>query len=98
MAKPEKTNAGAATAAEAAPESLLHPASVTDSDVAHRAYELYLARDSDTGTTWTIGPPLNANCERAPPPRDVAIARVVMPHHPMLNRVRVEYLEMPGCG
>jgi hypothetical protein len=30
MAKPKKTNAGAATAAEAAPESLLHPASVTE--------------------------------------------------------------------
>ena len=40
MAKPKKTNAGGATAADRAPESLLHPASVKDSDVAHRAYEL----------------------------------------------------------
>ena len=56
MAKPTKTNAGAATAAEGAPESLLHPASVTDSDVAHRAYELYLARGSEHGhdvDDWT---------------------------------------------
>ena len=56
MAKPNKTNAGAATAAECAPESLLHPASVTDSDVAHRAYELYLARGSEHGhdvDDWT---------------------------------------------
>ena len=50
----------------------------------------------NTGTTWTIGRPLNANCERAPPPRDVAIERFVMPHHAVLNRVRAEYLEMPG--
>jgi hypothetical protein len=61
MAKPKKTNAGAATAAEGAPESLLHPASVTDSDVAHRAYELYLARGSEHGhdvDDWTA-----AECE-----------------------------------
>ena len=56
MAKPKKTNAGAATAAEGPPESLLHPASVTDSDVARRAYELYLARGSEHGhdvDDWT---------------------------------------------
>ena len=56
MAKPKKTNAGAATAAEGAPESLSQPASVTDSDVARRAYELYLARGSEHGhdvDDWT---------------------------------------------
>ena len=55
MAKPKKTNAGAVTAAEGTPESL-HPANVTDSDVAHRAYELYLARGSEHGhdvDDWT---------------------------------------------
>ena len=48
--------AGAATTTEGAPESLLHPAGVTDSDVAHRAYELYLARGSEHGhdvDDWT---------------------------------------------
>ena len=39
MAKPKKTNAGAATAAENAPESLVHPASVKYSDVAQRPNE-----------------------------------------------------------
>jgi hypothetical protein len=56
MAKLKKTNAGAATAAEGAPESLMQPASVTDSDVARRAYELYLARGSEHGhdmDDWT---------------------------------------------
>ena len=58
--------------------------------------ELYLARGSEHGhdvDDWTA-----AECElRArSPPRDVAIARFVMPHHAMLNRVRAEYLEMPG--
>ena len=56
MAKPTKTNAGAATAAEGASESLMRPASVTDSDVARRAYELYLARGSEHGhdvDDWT---------------------------------------------
>jgi len=56
MAKPKKTNAGAATAAKGAPESLLRPASVTDSDGAHRAYELYVARGSGHGhdvDDWT---------------------------------------------
>ena len=56
MAKPKKTNAGASTAAECAPESVWHPASVSDSDVAHRAYELCLARGSDHGhdvDDWT---------------------------------------------
>ena len=56
MAKPKRTNAGAQTATGGAPESLLRPASVTDSDVAHRAYELYLARGSEHGhdvDDWT---------------------------------------------
>jgi Protein of unknown function (DUF2934) len=56
MAKPKKTNAGAATAAECAPGSLLRPPIVTDSDVAHRAYELYVARGSGHGhdvDDWT---------------------------------------------
>ena len=56
MAKLKKTNAEAATAAEGAPESLMQPASVTDSDVARRAYELYLARGSEHGhdmDDWT---------------------------------------------
>ena len=56
MAKPKKTNAGTATAADLGPESLLHPASVTNSDVARRAYERYLAPGSEHGhdvDDWT---------------------------------------------
>ena len=56
MAKPKKADAVTATAADRAPESLLHPASVTDSDVARRAYELFLARGSEHGhdmDDWT---------------------------------------------
>jgi hypothetical protein len=56
MAKPKKTNAGAAAVGEGPPESLWHPAGVTDSDVAYRAYELYLARGSEHGhdvDDWT---------------------------------------------
>jgi hypothetical protein len=56
MAKPKKTNAGAAPPAECAPGSLLRPQSVTDSDVAQRACELYVARGSGHGhdvDDWT---------------------------------------------
>ena len=50
MAKPKKTNASIATVADRAPESLVHPANVTDSEVARRAYELYLARGAEART------------------------------------------------
>jgi len=56
IAKPKKTNAVVATAADRAPEALLRPPSVTDSDVARRAHELYLARGSEHGhdvDDWT---------------------------------------------
>ena len=48
MAK-TKTRERAATAADRAPKSLTELATVTDSDIARRAYELYLARDCEHG-------------------------------------------------
>ena len=48
MAK-AKTRERAATAVERAPKSPAQPATVTDSDVARRAYELYLARGCEDG-------------------------------------------------
>ena len=44
-----KTDERTATAADRAPSSLAGPATVTNSDVARRAYELYLARDCEHG-------------------------------------------------
>lgn len=49
MPKPEKTNARTAMAADRASNSLVHPANVTDSEVASRAYHLYLARGCEHG-------------------------------------------------
>ena len=48
MAK-AKTSERAATVADRAPKSLAQPATVTNSDVARRAYDLYLARDCEHG-------------------------------------------------
>ena len=44
-----KTDERAATAADRAPKSLAQPATVTNSDVARRAYDLYLARGCEHG-------------------------------------------------
>ena len=48
--------ARAAAAADRAPKSLAQPVTVTDSEVARRAYELYLARGCEHGhdvDDWT---------------------------------------------
>ena len=44
-----KTDEGTATADDRAPKSLAQPATVTDDNIAHRAYDLYLARDREDG-------------------------------------------------
>jgi hypothetical protein len=48
MAK-AKTDERAATVADRAPKSLPQPATLTNSDIAPRAYDLYLARDRAHG-------------------------------------------------
>ena len=48
MAK-AKTDARTATVADRAPKSLGQPATVTDGDVARRAYDLYLGRGGEHG-------------------------------------------------
>lgn len=48
MAK-AKTDARAATVADRVPKSPGQPATVTDRDVARRAYDLYLARGREDG-------------------------------------------------
>ena len=48
MAK-TKTDEGTATAADRAPKSLAHQPSGTNTDVARRAYDLYLARGREHG-------------------------------------------------
>jgi hypothetical protein len=48
MAK-TKADEGTATAADRAPKSLARQASVTNNDVARRAYDLYLARGREHG-------------------------------------------------
>ena len=55
MAK-AKTDVRTATAAARVPKSLSQPANVTHSDVARRAYDLYLARGCEHGhdvDDWT---------------------------------------------
>ena len=49
MAKSKKTNALTTTAADRAPKVLLQPGTVTDSDIAGRAYDLYLGRGCEHG-------------------------------------------------
>jgi Protein of unknown function (DUF2934) len=49
MAKSKKANGGTGTAADRAPTSSVLSATVTDSDVARRAYDLYLARGREHG-------------------------------------------------
>jgi len=44
-----KTNQSAATAADRAPKSRPERATVTNSDIARRAYDLYLARGREPG-------------------------------------------------
>ena len=56
-----KTDERAATATDRAPKSLAQPATVTDSDIACRAYDFYLARGCEHGhdlEDW-----LQAECE-----------------------------------
>jgi Protein of unknown function (DUF2934) len=48
MAK-AKTDAKTATVADRAPKSLRQPATVTDSDVARRAYDIHLGRGCEHG-------------------------------------------------
>jgi DUF2934 family protein len=48
MAK-AKTDERTATAADRAPKALSQPVTVTNSDVARRAYDLYLARGCEHG-------------------------------------------------
>jgi hypothetical protein len=44
-----KTSEGASTAADRGPKPSAQPATVSDGDIAHRAYDLYLARDRKHG-------------------------------------------------
>jgi len=44
-----KTDERTATAHNRAPKSLAQSATVTDDNIAHRAYDLYLARDREDG-------------------------------------------------
>jgi hypothetical protein len=48
MAK-AKTDERSVSAADRASKSLARPATITKGDVAHRAYDLYLARDCEPG-------------------------------------------------
>ena len=49
MAKSKKTNDSTTTAADRAPKSRPQTAIVTNSDIARRAYELYLGRGCEHG-------------------------------------------------
>jgi len=49
MAKSPTTNKAVATAADRAPKSLAQSASVTSTDIARHAYDLYLARGCEHG-------------------------------------------------
>jgi hypothetical protein len=49
MAKSKEANGATGTAADRAPASSVLLATVTDSDVARRAYDLYLARGGEHG-------------------------------------------------
>jgi DUF2934 family protein len=49
MAKSKKAQGATVTAADGASASSVLPATVTDSDVARRAYELYQARGGEHG-------------------------------------------------
>ena len=44
-----KADERTATAVDRAPKSLAQPATVTDGNIAHRAYDLYVARDREDG-------------------------------------------------
>ena len=49
MAKSRKTDDSIATAADRAPKAQAQPATVTNSDIARRAYDLYLGRGCEHG-------------------------------------------------
>ncbi len=49
MARSRTTNELVASAADSSPKSLAQPATVTGSDIAGRAYDLYLARGCEPG-------------------------------------------------
>jgi hypothetical protein len=56
MAKSKKTNDSITTAADRARKALPQPSTVTNSDIARRAYELYLGRGCEDGhdvDDWT---------------------------------------------
>ena len=49
MARTKTSESASSTAADRAPKSPAQPATVSDGDIAHRAYDLYLARDCEHG-------------------------------------------------
>ena len=75
MAKSRKANGATVTAADRASTSLVLSATVTDSDVARRAYDLYLARGGEHGHDVDDWMEAERELQRpsSPPRRDAAI-------------------------
>lgn len=67
MAKSKKAKGASVTAADGAPTSSVPSVTVTDSDVARRAYELYQIRGGEHGAERELQRP------SSPPRRDGAI-------------------------
>ena len=98
MAKSQQTDPSITTTANRAPKSRALSVTITNDDIARRAYDLYLARGCEHG--HDVDDWINAERElrgtTTPPPCDHAAERFAMPHQAMLTRIRAEYLEMPG--
>ena len=75
MAKSRKADGATVTAADRAPTSLVLSASVTDSDVGRRAYDLYLARGGEHGHDVDDWMEAERELQRpsSPPRRDAAM-------------------------
>jgi len=75
MAKSRKAHGATATAADRAPASLMRSVTVTDSDVARRAYDLYRARGGEHGHDVDDWMEAERELQRSssPPRRDAAI-------------------------
>jgi hypothetical protein len=75
MAKSRKANGATMTAADRASTSLVPSATVTDSDVARRAYDLYLARGGEHGHDVDDWMKAERELQRpsSPPRRDAAM-------------------------
>ena len=76
MAKPEKTNARTATRPTAHQSRWCNRRTSQTArwPVALMSCTSHAALSADT--TWMTGLQLNTNCERVPPPRDVAVERL----------------------